>query len=204
MDMYGYEDLGLFEDSARRYETCIRCRRDIYPTEKADVGVALHKNCFRCVECNVTLTLSGAIIATPEQGSRPAVYCQSHAPKPIKFALDEQSMEIQNAVKVQRTGDNLIFNKQVTIVFSLLVRVRVCLYSCTYGTFSVCVVGSMVGNNRKALRSEKVCSKVRWMFRCDWFYKRTTCQLKIGNYIGSIIPTIFSSWIHTEIILWNT
>ena len=110
----------FLEEGARRYETCIRCQRDIYPTEKADVGVALHKNCFRCVACNVTLTLGGAIIARPDDRSRPAVYCKSHAPKPIKCALDEQAMEIQSAVKAQKISDKINFNKQVILFFPYL------------------------------------------------------------------------------------
>ena len=103
------------EEALRKYDTCIRCQRKIYPTEKADVGVALHKNCFRCAECNVTLTLNSYIIARPDNADRKGVYCKSHAPKPIMYALDDQAMEIQNAVKAQRINKRPSFNKLVSI-----------------------------------------------------------------------------------------
>ena len=111
----------FYIDDPRRYEKCIRCHRKIYPTEKSDVGVALHKSCFRCSECNVTLTLHGYIIAKPENANRKGVYCKTHAPKPVRYALDETAMEIMNAVKSQQILKNPNLSKQVNLYLKICI-----------------------------------------------------------------------------------
>ena len=105
------------DEAFQRYEFCIRCDKKIYPTEKVDVGVALHKNCFRCAECNVTLTVNSHIIARPDNARCKGIYCKSHAPKPVRYELDEQAIEIQNAVKAQRINKRPSFNRLVSFMF---------------------------------------------------------------------------------------
>ncbi len=107
------------EEALKKYEICIRCQRKIYPTETADLGVPLHKNCFRCAECNVTLTINSYIIARPDNAECKAVYCKSHAPKPVMFAMDDQALEIKNAVKAQRINKRPSFNKLVSNKYSI-------------------------------------------------------------------------------------
>ena len=102
-------------------EFCIRCHKKVYVTEMEEVGVPLHKNCLRCVECNATLTLNTCIIARSELAGSKAVYCRTHAPKPVKYAMDQHDFGLKNAVLAQRLSHKQSFNTQVNNSRSLLV-----------------------------------------------------------------------------------
>ena len=42
----GMEDVDD-RDASQEDDICIRCQHRVYPTERGEVGVALHKSCFR-------------------------------------------------------------------------------------------------------------------------------------------------------------
>lgn len=104
----------------RKNEVCLRCEKKVYPTERVDFGLAMHRNCFRCSVCDVTLSQNSFVLASPDGRSGPGVYCKTHAPKASSYALDDQSMEIRGAVMAQKLGKTPSFNKQVSIKLQVL------------------------------------------------------------------------------------
>ena len=97
----------------RREENCLRCRKRVYPTERVDFGLPMHKTCFRCAVCDVTLSQNSFVLTRPEEHANQGVYCKNHAPRAVSYALDDQSVEIRGAVLAQRLGKTPSFNKQV-------------------------------------------------------------------------------------------
>lgn len=94
-------------------DRCIRCQRRVYPIERVEVGVQLHKNCFRCKECNMMLSLHNFILARVDESGEKDVFCKAHAPKPDKNRLDPEAIGIKMAVHSQQLSKTASFNTQV-------------------------------------------------------------------------------------------
>ena len=111
---YGYTPNKEFLQSIQSRTThCIRCEKKVYPTEKVEIGVPLHKNCFRCVSCNVTLTMSNFILTKVPENTRKDIFCKAHAPKPAVHTMDPDSMAVKSAVHAQKISKRPGFNNQV-------------------------------------------------------------------------------------------
>lgn len=89
---------------------CIRCGHKVYPPEKVDVGIQLHKKCFRCYECDLVLTLNNYILAKTDERGWKEVFCKSHAPKLEKNKIDPEAIGIKTPVSIQQRYS---FNQQV-------------------------------------------------------------------------------------------
>ena len=99
---------------------CIRCDLRVYPTEKVDVGVHLHRNCFRCKECGLMLSLNNFVLARVEELGEKDVFCKAHAPKPNKNRLDPEAIGIKMAVHSQQLNKTSSFNTQVRNKYNII------------------------------------------------------------------------------------
>ena len=101
---YGYAHNQEFLVAAKQRisDECIRCNKKVYHTEKIDVGIQLHKKCFRCKECDLTLNLNNFILAKTDETGWKDVFCKGHAPKLVQNAMDPEAIGIKNAVNAQQ------------------------------------------------------------------------------------------------------
>ena len=93
-------------------DKCNRCDKKVYLAEKLDIGIILHKKCFRCANCALTLTLNNFVL-TKLGDEKKEVYCKAHAPKHVANTMDEQSLGIVAAVNMQKLNRMASFNSQV-------------------------------------------------------------------------------------------
>ena len=83
-------------------EFCARCHEKVYPLEKVSVGIALHRNCFQCAVCDLTLTLNTFVLAeSADDTNVKDIYCKAHAPKPVSHEMDPETIMIKTAVNAQ-------------------------------------------------------------------------------------------------------
>ena len=98
-------------------EFCTRCHEKVYPLEKISVGIALHRNCFHCAICDLTLTLNTFVLA--ERSDAPDVkdvYCKAHAPKPVSHEMDPETIMIRTAVNAQMIRKMTNINNLVGLI----------------------------------------------------------------------------------------
>ena len=80
-----------------------------------EIDVIIHKSCFKCHHCDVTLSLNTAVVTTDEISGRKLVFCGTHAPKVSANLLGPKAFAIRNAVEAQKINKQTNFNNQVTI-----------------------------------------------------------------------------------------
>ncbi len=96
-------------------DDCIRCGQKVYHTERMEVGVHLHRSCFRCYECDVVLSLNTFILARVPGTGIKDVFCKSHSPKPSNSTLDPDAIGIRLPMRSQQISKNPSFNTQVRL-----------------------------------------------------------------------------------------
>ena len=66
----------MLSDSIKYYLVlsfqCCRCT----PQRRVEIGVIMHKNCFKCIKCSVTLTLNSFVLARSVEGGPKDVFCK--------------------------------------------------------------------------------------------------------------------------------
>lgn len=105
---------------------CMRCGTRVYPAERISPALCIHKACFRCSSCDVTLTLHSYVIGGQGQSQGQVqegdargttLYCQTHAPRTHRSTsinLHPEAIDIRNALRAQRIRDGRAFNHQVS------------------------------------------------------------------------------------------
>jgi len=93
--------------------TCFRCGKTVYPTDK--IGplkdfTFFHSGCFRCVVCNSKLTLRTYYNNQHSQEDK-EVYCGQHVPKIGPGHFDSESIGIKAAIKAPKSA--AIVNEQI-------------------------------------------------------------------------------------------
>lgn len=86
--------------------TCLRCRKTVYPTDK--IGplkdfTFFHSGCFRCIECSSKLTLKTYFNNQHSQEDK-EVYCSTHVPKTGPGHFDTESVGIKSAMNAPKSG----------------------------------------------------------------------------------------------------
>lgn len=86
--------------------TCLRCGKTVYPTDK--IGplkdfTFFHSGCFRCVVCNSKLTLKTYYNNQHSQDDK-EVYCMQHVPKINPGKFDAQSIGIKVALNAPKSS----------------------------------------------------------------------------------------------------
>ena len=115
--------------SAALSSLCVRCHSRVYPAERVSQGLCLHKTCFRCATCDVTLTLQSYVIGSDGR----TLYCQSHASEHQLVAkLHPEAMNIRSAMKAQRMRNGREFNHQVLMCYLRFIFSHTLIHSLTY------------------------------------------------------------------------
>lgn len=84
--------------------TCLRCRKTVYPTDK--IGplkdfTFFHSGCFRCIECSSKLTLK-TYFNNQHSSEDKEVYCSTHVPKTGPGHFDTESVGIKSAMNAPK------------------------------------------------------------------------------------------------------
>ena len=105
---------------------CIRCGRRVYKAEQVEFGLELHKRCFRCCRCDMTLSLKSYVIA--KVNDMEDVFCSAHAPQASSKTFQPAFGMHAAAGAQHRISRRQSFNTQVGILecISLLLK-----FSCT-------------------------------------------------------------------------
>ena len=93
--------------------TCLRCGKTVYPTDK--IGplkdfTFFHSGCFRCIVCNSKLTLKTYFNNQHSQDDK-EVYCSTHVPKIGPGRFDKDSMGIKQAMNAPKS--TMFTNEQI-------------------------------------------------------------------------------------------
>ena len=93
-------------------EVCQRCQQRVYQAERVGPvnGVVFHKLCFKCIECEATLSLKTYFTNQSDAGDK-NIYCSKHKPMNELVGFDASAIGIQNALRTPNTSNQ--FNSQI-------------------------------------------------------------------------------------------
>ena len=99
----GYQRLSsIFRPPVLDSSKCHRCKRPVYHAEKIGPvhGVIYHRQCFRCVVCDQSLTMKTYYTSQIDQNDR-EIYCLTHYPRVGAAKYGQGALGIQRAMNVQ-------------------------------------------------------------------------------------------------------
>ncbi|CAD5112319.1 DgyrCDS1545 [Dimorphilus gyrociliatus] len=89
-------------------EMCLRCNARVYQVEKVGPvnGVVFHKQCFRCKQCGLPLSMRTYFTAPSfSKDINKEIYCSKHKPEGEAVRLDIHSLGLKHALSAPKAVD---------------------------------------------------------------------------------------------------